>query len=220
MKSYYTLIASLPPLPRQFDDGPIPITASTLKHRVSMLDHEDQQVVYQLRDFFRWDRQPRDRSDAEVRATSPPFDRRNSQPAGRSIWSIIALRCGRWLRPSGANVVDFRRPSLPELPLSVWIRRNWDQPRFRLDARFRWLPRFCQALDEEQPELAKWHLFTELWSHWSRLDESYHFTFESFVLYLARWEILHRWASQDASRGQQRFDDLVVDILQSSGASF
>ncbi len=216
---YYTLIASLPPLPRQFDDGPIPITASKLKRRVPMLVHEDQQVVYQLRDFFRWDRQPWDRSDAEVRATHRRLTAAIRNPLVAHVVHhrfemrtlVAAVRCQRG---------GFPPLELPELPLSGWIRRNWDQPRFRLDARFRWLTPFCQALDEKQPELANWHLFTELWSHWSRLDESYYFTFESFVLYLARWEILHRWASQNAARGQQRFDDLVVDILQSSGASF
>ena len=40
MKDYYTPVASLPPLPRQFDDGPIPITAASLRRRVSMLDIE------------------------------------------------------------------------------------------------------------------------------------------------------------------------------------
>lgn len=219
MNSYYTLIASLPTLPAQFDDGPIPITAPTLQHRVSMLDHDDQEVVRRLSNFFLWDRQPRDRSDAEVRATHRRLTAEIRNPLVAHLIHhrfevrtlIAAVRCQR----SG-----FPPPELPDLPLSVWIERHWDQPRFGLDARFDWLPRFCQALDDEQPQQAQWHLFSELWSHWSRLDERYYFTFESFVLYLARWEILHRWSSQNAARGQQRFDDLVDDILQSSGASF
>lgn len=218
MKSYYTLIASLPAMPRQFDDGPIPITASSLGHRISMLDNDDQQIVRQLSDFFLWDRQPRDRSDSDVKAMHQRLTAQIHNPLVAHLVNhrlmmrtlIAAVRCQRNGDPP---------PDLPELPLSVWIQRHWDQPRFRLDARFDWLPRFCDALDAEQPEQAQWHLFAELWNHWSRLNEQYYFTFESFVLYLARWEVLHRWASQDAAAGKQRFDALVDDILQSSGAS-
>ena len=219
MNYYYTPVASLPPLPRQFDDGPIPITAASLRRRVSMLDIEDQQVVRQLGDFFRWDRQPRDRSDAEVRVT---YRRLTSAIRNPLVAHIVHHRFE--MRTLVAAIRHQRDglppPDLPELPLSIDIQRNWDQPRFRLDARFSWLSPFCQSLDENRPERAKWHLFSELWNHWSRLDEAYYFTFESFVLYLARWEILRRWASQDASRGQQRFDDLVDSILQSGGALF
>lgn len=218
MKAYYTLIASLPALPRQFDNGPIPITAATLQRRVSMLDDDDQRIVRQLAGFFRWDRQPRDRSDADVRDTHQRLNRDIRNPFVAQLVEhrfemrtlVAAVRCQR----SGLSP-----PELPNLPLSLWIQQHWDQPRFRLDDRFHWLPRFCDALDDGKPERGQWHLFTELWSHWSRLNERFNFTFESFVLYLARWEILHRWASQNAVSGQQRFDDLVNDILQSSGAS-
>ena len=217
MTSYYTPVASLPPLPRQFDAGPIPVTAASLRRRVTMLDIEHQQVVRQLGDFFRWDRQPQERSDAEVRVT---YRRLTAAIRNPLVTHIVHHRFE--MRTLVAAIRHQRGglppPDLPELPLSIDIRRNWDQPRFRLDARFSWLPPFCQALDENRPKRAKWHLFSELWNHWSRLDEAYYFTFESFVLYLARWEILRRWVSQDATRGQQRFGDLVDNILQSGGA--
>jgi hypothetical protein len=218
MESYYTLVASLPRLPRNFDDGPLPITAATLRHRVSMLGQDDRKIVQQLSDFFRWDRQPRDRSDADIRATHRrlvaeirhPLVARLVRHRFEMRTLVAAVRCQR---------SELGLPELPELPLSVWIQRHWDQPCFRLNARFAWLTPFCQALDDDQPQQAQWHLFTELWNHWSRLDERYHFSFESVVLYLARWEILHRRASQDAERGRQRFSDLVDDILQTGGVS-
>ncbi|WP_182866829.1 DUF2764 family protein [Stieleria mannarensis] len=215
MESYYTLIASLPPLPRDFDDGPIPITAATLWHRLSMLGQRDREIIQQVSDFFRWDRQPRDRSDAEIRDTHRRLVSEIRHPLVARLVNhriemrtvVAALRCQRDGLP---------QPEFPELPLSVWIRRHWDEPCFRLNHRFDWLSRFCQALDDDQPKRAQWHLFTELWNLWCRLDDHYNFTFESVVLYLARWEILHRWASQDEQRGRQRFNDLVEDILQTS----
>ena len=150
MQSYYTLIASLPKLPREFDDGPIPISAATLRHRVSMLDHHDRQIVQQVSDFFRWDRQPRDRSDAEIRATHRRLVAEIRHPLVAHVvhhrfemrMLVAALRCQRGGLP---------QPEFPDLPLAVWIQRHWDEPCFGLNDRFRWLPRFCQAIEDHKP---------------------------------------------------------------------
>ncbi len=215
MTMYYTLVASLPALPRSFDAGPSPITTSTLRERLSILTDADRRVVDQLSDFFRWDRQPVERSDAEVIAIHRRLNREIGSPLVRRLIEhrfemrtlVAAVRCRREQMP---------RPQLPDLPVSDWIRRHWDQPDFRVNSRFPWLSHFCQALDHGQPQHAQRILFAELWSLWSRLDQQYHFTFESIVLYLARWEILHRWANQNAVLGKQRFDDLVDGILAES----
>ena len=103
MTIYYTLVASLPPLPDSFDAGPSPITASTLRHRLSMLGDDDRQVVDQLSDFFRWDRQPIERSDAEVIATHRHLTREIDNPLVLSLIEhrfemrtlVAAVRCQR-----------------------------------------------------------------------------------------------------------------------------
>lgn len=212
MTMYYTLVASLPALPRSFDVGPSPITASTLRHRLSILTDEDRHVVDQLADFFRWDRQPIQRTDAEVIATHQRLNREIDNALVRRLIEhrfemrtlVAAVRCQREGK---------RCPPLPELPVSDLIRRHWNQPGFHANSRYHWLDRFCQLLDDDQPKRAQRELFHELWALWSRLDQQYHFAFESIILYLARWEILHRWASQDAELGKQRFDELVDGIL-------
>lgn len=215
MTNYYSFVASLPPLPRQFDGGPCPITGATLRHRLTMLESDDRRVLQQLADFFRWDRQPIDRTDEEVRARHRRLMDEIDNPIVRELIehriemrTLVAAVRGR---RAGQSL-----PVLPDLPVSSWIRRHWDQPLFRLGARYSWLPRFTQSLDRGQPRQAQWHLFADLWRHWSRLSERYHFSFESIVLYLARWEIVDRWSSHDAAAGRQQFDDLVDDLLQQS----
>jgi len=219
MTSYYTFVASLPPLPREFDAGPCPITRSTLRHRLTMLESDDRRVLQQLADFFRWDRQPIDQTDEEVRARHRRLVDEIENPIVRQLiehrFEMRTIVASIRARRSGESP-----PLLPDVPVSSWIRRNWDQPQFRLEARYRWLPRFNQALDRGQPRQAQWHLFSDLWRHWSRLNERYHFSFESIVLYLARWEIVDRWSSQNAVNGRQQFDDLVDDLLQQSRSFF
>lgn len=212
MKSYYMFVASLPPLPNRFDAGPIPITSRTLHDRLSLLDEDDRQAIVQLSDFFRWDRQPLHRTDAEVLAKHRELNAEIRNPLVRQLVRhrfemralVAAIRCRR---------SDLPPPEMADLPLAESIQRYWDQPFFRLNTRFPWLVRFCKALDDEQPQQAQYQLFDELWTLWNRLNQQYHFSFESIVLYLARWELLRRWASQNADLGRQRFDDLVEGVL-------
>jgi len=215
MKSHYMFVASLPPLPSHFGTGPIPITAQTLHHRLQLLDDEDRATVEQLADFFRWDRQPLDRTDAEVLAKHRQLNTEIRNPMIRRVilhrfemrTLVAAIRCRR----DGISP-----PEMPDLPVAESIRRYWDHPFFRLDSRYSWLVPFCKALDDGCPQQAQYELFNELWGLWSRLNQETHFSLESIVLYLARWEILRRWASQNADVGRQRFDDLVDGVLQQS----
>jgi len=212
MKSYYMLMASLPPLPSDFDAAPNPITAPTLRNRLLLLDDHDSHVVDQLANFFRWDRQPVDRSEAEVIQKHRQLRKEVHNSLVRKLIHdrfkmrtlVAAVRCQRDGLPM---------PMLPDMSVSDSIRRHWNQPFFQLSTREPWLEKFCQALDERQPRLAQRYLFEARWQRWTRLSQQYHFSFESVVLYLARWEILHRWSSQDADLGRQRFDHLVDEIL-------
>ena len=216
--NYYMLIASLPALPTRFDGGVNPITRSTLSRRLQTLDEDDDRTIVQLADFFRWDRQPIDRSDGEVMTTFRKISSAIGNPLVRRVVNhrfemrclVAATRCKR---------DDLACPELPDLPVSPIIKRQWDQPHFGLASQYPWLVRFTDALDKQQPREAQHVLFDELWSVWSRLNQRYHFAFESIVLYLARWEILDRWASQNEAIGRERFDGLVDRVISRNASS-
>jgi hypothetical protein len=217
MTIYYTLIASLPALPKSFDAGPSPITASTLKRRLSILTDEHREVVDRLASFFRWDRQPVQRTEAEVIEMHQRLNRQLSNTLARTLLEhrfemrtlVAAVRCQRDGRAC---------PALPQLPVSETIRRHWNQPGFQLSRRYHWLNAFCQAMDNNEPIQAQRVLFSELWDYWSRLSQQYHFCFETLILYLARWEILHRWASQNAEVGKDRFSAVLERVLSQTPA--
>ena len=50
-----------------------------------------------------------------------------------------------------------------------------------------------------------------------KLADNFHFSFETILLYLARWEIVDRWTRLDAAPGRQRFDRLLAQTLESDG---
>jgi hypothetical protein len=211
MTTYYTLVASLPPLPQPFDSGPLPITRKTLRSRLDLLEDEDREVVRHISEFFAWDRQTLESTDAEVLKTHRQLLEGVDNAVVRQIIRhrfemrtiVAALRKKR----------DGEGPPDGFPPLIQLIRRNWDAPNFNLGGRYCWIDPFISANEKGKLVAAQHALFTDLWSTWTRIGQQYHFTFESILLYLARWEIVERWTSQDAARGRQRFDELIRETL-------
>jgi len=100
-----------------------------------------------------------------------------------------------------------------EGPLIAAVRRGWNQPLFGLGSQHRWFPAFVQASSDGDLLAAQRCLFGVLWEKWSRLSVNHHFTFESILLYVAQWEIVERWTSQNTSLGEQRFEKLLSELM-------
>ncbi len=208
---YYTLVASLPAMPRHFEVEHLPIAQPRLEERMRMLKAEDAQVVGQLLAFLHWDRQPKDRTDEEVIAHYNALMPRTKNRLARHI---VTFQMDIRMIMSGLR---HRRRGLPA-PLGVgqWvdhIRRNWALPEFSLHWQYPWIAemdRLLSATDCLRVERIKLEV---IWNHWYELASQYFFTFEAVLLYLARWEIINRWTSRDAVHGRRRFEQLVTESL-------
>lgn len=211
MTTYYTLAASLPPLPYSFDSGPLPITRKTLRKRLELLDDDDHALMNQVIEFFAWDRQVLDSTDKSVLEKHQQLIEASPNALVREIVRhrfevrtiVASLR-----RKRDGETVPTGYPPLVQL-----IRRNWDAVNFNLGPRFQWIDPFINACENGRLAEAQHVLFTDLWTTWSRLEQRYHFTFESILLYVARWEIVERWTSQDAAHGRERFEELIRETL-------
>jgi hypothetical protein len=210
-RSYYTLIASLPHLPLHFEVDRTPITRPRLAERLRLLDAADQEVIDQVSAFLVWDRQPLDRNDDEVIARYDMLMKTVSNPLVRILINtrinmrtiVSAMR----RRNAGAT---------PPVGVGQWvdhIRRNWDHPEFHLAGRYSWIRPFQELIGEGAAREAQRLLFSVNYRTWSRMAEHYTFSFETIILYLARWEIIDRWTSQDTDVGQQRFEKLISETL-------
>jgi hypothetical protein len=211
-RSYYTLIASLPHLPLHFEEADrIPITRPRLLDRLRLLHPEDRKVIDQVTSFLAWDRQPLDRSDEEVIARYESLMTSVSNPLVREVINtridvrtiISAMR----RRRSGAA---------PPPGVGRWvdhIRRHWNHPEFYLAGRYPWISDVQRMIQEGQARETQRLLFGVSYGSWSRMAERYTFSFEAIILYLARWEIIDRWTSQNVETGRQRFDKLITETL-------
>jgi hypothetical protein len=209
---YYTLIGSLPALPRHFEQAErVPISPLKLSERLKMLEPEDAMVVEELRDFLVWERQSLERTDQDVLHRYDQFKETLQNAfawelihlviAVRSI--IVGLRCRRLQ-------LD---PPVGHTSIQAQIARNWGHPDFRLGMRFPWIGELEAMLRSETPLDVERKKLEIGWQYAKRLSEQYFFTFEAVLLYLIQWDIVDRWTRRNADTGQERFEQLVTDAM-------
>lgn len=209
--SYYTLVASLPHLPKSFDVEYPPISRRALQARLVMLREDDAATLRQLQDFLEWERQPADRTDGEVVAE---YRRIRSEVRNELVMRLIDHRLG--VRTI-VSAIRRRRMALgppPGVgPLATIIRRRFEQPQFGLERAHPWIEGFERCLLTGDAVGGERLLYEQTWQHWWRLAAGYTFSFEAVLLYLARWTILERWTTRDAEAGRRRFETLMQETL-------
>lgn len=210
LMQYYTLIASLPPLPVHFDVERTPVSRPRLRQVLKQLSEEDAETVDQLSNFLSWDRQLVEQSDEDIRRRYEVL-MQNRHPLIRELVNhrinvrtiVAALRRRR----------DGLGPPTAVGMLVEPIRRNWSDPTFLLGRRYPWIEPFSDHLLAGETGKAERTLFEFTWRTWSQLAQRFTFSFEAVPLYVARWEIVDRWTSRDRSTGEQRFEQLTQEVL-------
>jgi hypothetical protein len=208
---YYTLVASLPPLPQHFDVERAPITRPRLLERLKMLEPDDMAAVELWIDFVQWDQQVLDRKDEEFAAK---YESIKGQLHNATLREMFEVRMDT--RTIIAAVRRRRAGLAAPTIIGQWveqIRRNYDHPEFNMQARYDWIGKFADCLESGDALQAQWVLFDNNYRMWTRMAEQYTFSFEAVLLYLARWEIIDRWTSRDPEAGRQRYETMITETL-------
>ena len=210
--NYYTLIGSLPALPRSFEEAErVPISRLKLKERLKMLEPHHAQIIDQMGDFLVWERQPLERSDEEIVSRYEKFINEVGNRFAREVIGytmafrtvLAGLRCRRMKIEAPRGVA----------PIAAQIARNWNHPDFRLGAQFPWIAEVEKQLNGDSPFDLERKRIDVAWRQVKRLADQHFFTFEAVVLYLMRWELVYRWTQRNAEVGQERFEQLVTDAM-------
>jgi hypothetical protein len=212
---YYTLLASLPPLPRFDQADRLPITRERLRQRFSMLAPDDAELLDRTAAFLAWHHQTATRTDREMIASFKKMEEHIAQPTLQSIFDfpidqrtiMAALR--RRFR-------DLPAPAAGE-PWGVGryvnhIERNWDDPHFKLNAVYPWITQARIHLEAGETLALERLLKNTLWDHVDRSVPSYEFGFSAVLTYIIKWDILHRWLSYDIENAKARFEELVTEV--------
>lgn len=212
---YYTLLASLPPLPRFDQADRLPITRERLRQRFSMLAPDDAELQERAAAFLAWQQQTATRTDEEMIASFKKMEEHIAQPILQSIFDFpIDQR----------TIMAALRRRFRGLPAPAsgesWgvgryvnhIERNWDDPHFKLSAMYPWIPQARIHLEAGETLALERLLKNTLWDHIDRSVPSYEFGFSAVLTYIIKWDILHQWLSYDIENAKVRFEELVTEV--------
>lgn len=181
-----------------------------------MLAPEDLAVLDQALTYFAYERQPVDRTDAQVVAFYQDIMSKTDQPTLRAIIdfalsqrTIMAAlrRRHRGLPPP--------RPGEPR-GAGPWVRhieRNWSDANFNLAGVYPWIPECRQLLESEQPLALEKRLMGLLWDYVDRLTDGQYFTFDVVLVYVCKWVLVNRWLSCDEQAAATRFEQLLTEVI-------
>jgi hypothetical protein len=212
---YYTLLASLPSLPRFDQADRLPITRERLRQRFSMLAPDDAELLERAAAFLAWQQQTATRTDQEMIASFKQMEEHIAQPILQSIFDfpidqrtiMAALRrrfCGLPAPAPGESWGVGRYVN--------HIERNWNDPHFKLSAVYPWIPQARIHLEAGETLALERLLKNTLWDHVDRSVPSYEFGFSAVLTYIIKWDILHRWLSYDIENAKARFEELVTEV--------
>jgi hypothetical protein len=210
-KGYYTLVASLPHLPRFDKADRLPISRERLLQRLKMLDLENYQLVEIIVEFFSWRRQPLGRKDAEIISIysensifeSPLFELPVNQ---KTIMTALRRREKGLPQPSQGELWGVG-------PLVQHIEHNWDKPFFKLQSTYPWIVQAKNFLIEGELLKLEYLLANNIWNKLELLLTKNYFDFEVVIAYLIKWDILRQWLSYNTEDAKARFDELVLETI-------
>ncbi|MAU00984.1 MAG: hypothetical protein CL608_27885 [Anaerolineaceae bacterium] len=202
-------------MPRLFEVERVPISRIRLQERLKMLGDGDKNTVEQVQRFLLWDRQQPERTDDEVQME---YDRLMNSVSNKLVRDIInhridvrTITCALRRRRLGLD------PPSGVGQYVEHIRKHWRAPDFRLAREHPWIPRVREGLAAKQTLNVERELLRATWNHWVKLADQFYFSFETVLLYLARWEIVDRWTRLDESAGRQKFDQFLAQTLAFDG---
>lgn len=213
---YYTLLASLPWLPRFDRAETLPISEKRLTERLGMLEPDDARVVNRGMAFWEWRRHPRERTDEEMWERYYRLNEVIMHPVLKDVIDfavdlrtiMVALRRRhRGLPAPNAN---------ERWGVGQWvsyIERNWDDADFRLGRIHPWISQAGAYLNQGATFALERFLMEQQWTHIERAVPGNNFGFESVLAYLFQWRLLQQWLSYDVEAAKQRFEGLVSEVM-------
>ncbi|HUL13479.1 MAG TPA: DUF2764 family protein [Methylococcaceae bacterium] len=213
--AYYTLIGSLPHLPRLEKAQRLPISRLKLEQRLRMLEPEDADQLARAELLASWQMSlAKPKTDADVVARYQEAVS-SMQPVLRDFlefrFGLQTLVAALRRRQAGLPV-----PARGESwGMGSWlptIERHWNEPDFGLAHVHRWLPAARELLERRDALALERQLMGVVWDWLSRTAEAEPFGFEAVVAYVFRWDILRAWLARDPSAAKIRFQALIKEV--------
>jgi len=215
---YYTLIASLPHLPKRFDELPRPpISRPRLESRLAdQLRPEDAEVADDMIAYLRWARHTQEQTVEEVRDFCDGLLEKTGNRVLRAIVSslmdmrtiLVALRMRHKGMPAPGKDDEWGVGGLVET-----LRANWNVHDFHLGRIYPWVGEFADLMEKDETLALERRINEVRWDFLKRIGEGHYFTFEAVLVYLGRWDIIDRWTSYNPQAAAEKHARLVKEAI-------
>ena len=213
---YTLLLSSLPVQPADlFSTKILPISRIQLDKRLGLLDAQDAEDLARIEGLLHWSKMHE--SDDETIARTGLVELghiRSDFLRDIVLWRLELRTLLTALRRKHAG-----ETMLPTEPFYGFgnrlhlIRRNWQKPDFGLGPALPWLKQAQQLMADNQTLALDKLMLTLNWQQYARLSRGHYFDFPAVVLYVLRWDVIHRWVSYDQDRALLRFNELVCAAM-------
>ncbi|MGY6274925.1 DUF2764 family protein [Methylomonas sp. MgM2] len=213
---YTLLMSSLPVQPANlFSTKILPISRIQLDKRLSLLDPQDAGDLDRIERMLHWskmkvadDRHIVETGMAELGLIRSQFLREIVLWRLELRTILTALR-----RKHAGETLQAGEPFHGFGNRLHLIKRNWQKPDFGLGQALPWLKQTQQLMATNQTLALDKLMLSLNWQYYARLSRGHCFDFPAVVLYVLRWDLIHRWVSYDADRALLRFNELVCAAM-------
>lgn len=209
---YTLLLSSLPPQPANlFSTKILPISRIQLDKRLSVLEAGDSEDLARIERLLHWSKMHEADDEHIVETGMVELELIRSQFLREIVLWRLELRTilTALRRKHAGDTLPATEPFYGFGNRLHLIRRNWQKPDFGLGQALPWLKQAQQLMADDQT-LALDKLMLNLnWQYYNRLSLGHYFDFPAVVLYVLRWDLIHRWVSYDQDRALLRFNELV-----------
>ncbi|QEQ95630.1 hypothetical protein [Neptunomonas concharum] len=218
MSEYYTLLTSLPHLPKLDSGKVLPITRLALDRRLSMLSEQDSQQLQCLESlYFPEEDTLSQLSDRDVvRYWTKALGNLQSDVLKQRVYYQLEMR-------SVIAAIRYREADMnhPEhfSGIGRWngfIRRHWYEPMFSMDEFHPQMAFTVRLLKKGFPGQAESAFLAHLWQDLFYCEKQQDFNFEAVACYVLRWGVLAKALKADAQKTRQIFDTMTNALIGST----
>ena len=213
---YYALVASLPRLPH-FEQGEyVPITREALASRLRSLKPSHLAELEAASKLTRWQKQPRERTTADIVAQ---YDKAMKVIEHRALRDIVEYRMGERTVMVALRMRKRGERPQPEVPWGVgrWTRKieaHWDDSDLGVKSVFPWVDKARALVDSRDALELERMLLGVIWNKLTEIEGRTPFGFERVIGFVFKWDLFKRWLTYDAGVAKERFQELTVEVTR------
>ncbi|WP_027158197.1 DUF2764 family protein [Methylobacter luteus] len=209
---YTMLLASLPPhAPDLFSTTQTPVSRFQLDKRLALLEARDADDLRHIEELLHW-------AHAESRTDEQIIKKSQETMALIHDDFLKKLICWRLELRTLISALRKRHAGLPApdkhafAGFGKWpffIVKNWHEHDFGVGYQVPWLSQAQELIAQNRSYALEKLLLNLVWQYYAREGSQHYFDFPAVVIYVLRWNVIHRWTNYNAASAAERFDQLV-----------